>query len=137
MKEKEIKTCIENLIKENITESEAVKVIQNDNYEEERVSNMITVGISNVEQMNFALPDYRYTLNITINSFIADERSGEYFNSLAALVSNIIQDVMNTRNFEDVFGEIPVVGWINFNKQFTDDGESYICNISSDVIASF
>ena len=72
MKEKEIIQKVIDLIG-NIDD---VTVISAFNYSEERTPNMVVVGIDKVEQMNVGLPDYRYFLSITIDSFIEDDPDG-------------------------------------------------------------
>lgn len=134
MKEKEIIQKIIDLIG-NIDD---VTVISAFNYSEERTPNMIVVGIDKVEQMNVGLPDYRYSLNVTVDSFIEDDPDGEVFHDILANVKMKIYRYINGEaSLTETFQEIPVVGWINSGTDISITNESNRAVLTSELIASF
>lgn len=134
MKEKEIIQKVIDLIG-NIDD---VTVISAFNYSEERTPNMIVVGIDKVEQMNVGLPDYRYSLNVTIDSFIEDDPNGTLFHDILANVKMKIYRYINGEaSLTEAFQEIPVVGWINSGTDISITNESNRAVLTSELIASF
>lgn len=134
MKRKEI---IKKIIK-FLGNIEEVKIIESDDFSEERESNMVVVGIENVEQVNVGLPDYKYTLNITIDTFIADDAEGILFDNTVKSVEEKLNKLINRHiPIKDVFEEIPVVGLINLAINYSITSESNRAVITSDVFASF
>ena len=134
MKEKEIIQKVIDLIG-NI---EDVTVISASNYSEERTPNMVVVGIDKVEQMNVGLPDYRYSLNVTVDSFIEDDPDGEAFHDILANVKMKIYRYINGEaSLTEAFQEIPVVGWINSGTDISITNESNRAILTSELIASF
>lgn len=134
MKEKEIIQKVIDLIG-NIDD---VTVISAFNYSEERTPNMVVVGIDKVEQMNVGLPDYRYSLNVTIDSFIEDDPDGKLFHDILANVKMKIYRYINGEApLTEAFQEIPVVGWINSGTDISITNESNRAILTSELIASF
>ena len=76
-KEKELIELLVAKLKENTNDN--VEVININDYTEERVDHMISVGISNVTNVNPMLPDYDYTVDILIDSYIANDKYGHQF----------------------------------------------------------
>ena len=134
MKEKEIIQKVIDLIG-NIDD---VTIISAFNYSEERTPNMIVVGIDKVEQMNVGLPDYRYSLNVTVDSFIEDDPDGKLFHDILANVKMKIYRYINGEaSLTEAFQEIPVVGWINSGTDISITNESNRAILTSELIASF
>ena len=134
MKEKEIIQKVIDLIG-NIDD---VTVISAFNYSEERTPNMIVVGIDKVEQMNVGLPDYRYSLNVTIDSFIEDDTDGMLFHDILANVKMKIYRYINGEaSLTEAFQEIPVVGWIKSGTDISITSESNRAILTSELVASF
>lgn len=134
MKEKEIIQKVIDLIG-NIDD---VTVISAFNYSEERTPSMIVVGIDKVEQMNVGLPDYRYSLNITVDSFIEDDPDGTIFHDILANVKMKIYRYINGEaSLTEAFQEIPVVGWINSGTDISITNESNRAILTSELVASF
>ena len=134
MKEKEIIQKVIDLIG-NIDD---VTVISAFNYSEERTPIMVVVGIDKVEQMNVGLPDYRYSLNITVDSFIEDDPDGELFHDILRNVKMKIYRYINGEaSLTEAFQEIPVVGWMNSGTDISITNESNRAVLTSDLIASF
>ena len=134
MKEKEIIQKVIDLIG-NIDD---VTIISAFNYSEERTPNMVVVGIDKVEQMNVGLPDYRYSLNVTVDSFIEDDPDGTLFHDILANVKMKIYRYINGEaSLTEAFQEIPVVGWINSGTDISITNESNRAVLTSELIASF
>lgn len=117
MKQKEI---IESIVKYIDYSEQNARTISADDYSQDRKQYMVVVGITNTEQIYPNLPDYKYTLSIVIDCFIADDNSGAKLNQ----IKNIVSEKMNKIVFkeislQDVFGTIPVVGFIAKNKEFS------------------
>ena len=134
MKEKEIIQKIIDLI----GEVENATVISALDFSEERGPHMIVVGIDKTEQVNVGLPDYKYTLNITIDSFIEDDPDGELFHNILSTVQEKTHKFINREaSLETAFQEIPIVGWINSDIDITITAESNRAILNSELIASF
>lgn len=134
MKEKEIIQKVIDLIG-NIDD---VTVISAFNYSEERTPNMVVVGIDKVEQMNVGLPDFKYSLSITVDSFIEDDPNGTLFHDILANVKMKIYRYINGEaSLTEAFQEIPVVGWINSGTDISITNESNRAVLTSELIASF
>ena len=134
MKEKEIIQKVIDLIG-NIDD---VTIISAFNYSEERTPNMVVVGIDKVEQMNVGLPDYRYSLNVTVDSFIEDDPDGTLFHDILTNVKMKIYRYINGEaSLTEAFQEIPVVGWINSGTDISITNESNRAILTSELIASF
>lgn len=134
MKEKEIIQKVIDLI----GEVENATVISAFDFSEERDPHMIVVGIDKTEQVNVGLPDYRYTLNITIDSFIEDDPDGELFHNILSTVQEKTYKFINREaSLETAFQEIPIVGWINSDIDITITAESNRAILNSELIASF
>ena len=134
MKEKEIIQKVIDLIG-NIDD---VTIISAFNYSEERTPNMVVVGIDKVEQMNVGLPDYRYSLNITVDTFIEDDPDGALFHDILANVKMKIYRYINGEaSLTEAFQEIPIVGWINSVTDISITNESNRAVLTSELIASF
>lgn len=134
MKEKEIIQKVIDLI----GEVENATVISAFDFSEERGPHMIVVGIDRTEQVNVGLPDYRYTLNITIDSFIEDDPDGELFHNILSTVQEKTHKFINREaSLETAFQEIPIVGWINSDIDITITAESNRAILNSELIASF
>ena len=134
MKEKEIIQKIIDLIG-NIEDATVISAF---NFSEERTPNMVVVGIDKIEQMNVGLPDFKYSLNITVDSFIEDDPECEMFHDILRNVKRIIfKYVMREAPLDEAFQEIPIVGWINYGEDISITNESNRAVLNSELIASF
>lgn len=118
-----------------------VKVICTDDYTEERSDYMVAIGITNTVQChadNPFLPDYEYTLNILIDCFIAEDKEGFFFEKTKSEVLDFLEPyIMDRTKLEELFEEIPVVGFILNGITNTTSEQSNKCIISFRVIASY
>ena len=135
-KEKEL---IELLVaKLNEHTNDEVEVININDYTEERKDHMVSVGISNVNNVNPMLPDYDYTVDILIDSYIANDKYGHQFEQNKSEVLDYLQTyLMDKTRLAELFEQIPVVGFFLINISNSTTEESNICRISLQVIASY
>lgn len=135
-KEKELIELLVGKLKENTNDN--VEVININDYTEERVDHMISVGISNVTNVNPMLPDYDYTVDILIDSYIANDKYGHQFEQNKNEVLGYLETyLMDKTKLSELFDPIPVVGFFLINISNSTTEESNICRISLQVIASY
>ena len=109
-----------------------LQVIPYSEFIEERDQSMVVVGIDSVNQVNVGLDDYQYDLTITVDTLIADDRSGTVFKSISKCISTFMTEyLIKRKSLQMLFKDIPAVGLL-FN------GSSYtITNDSNRVIFSY
>lgn len=135
MKEKEIISALKNIF----SSIENATTIASYEFQEERTENMIVIGITNTTQVNVGLPDYKYELEIVIDSWISDDNTGEEFNT----VSNEAKEVLlpyvigKNSNYTDIFGNIPIVGILYNGSDFSITTESNRTVLRYSLFASF
>ena len=135
MKEKEIISALKNIF----SSIENATTIASYEFQEERTENMIVIGITNTTQVNVGLPDYKYELEIVIDSWISDDNDGEEFN----MISNEAKEVLSpyvigkNNNYTDVFGNIPIVGILYNGSDFSITTESNRTVLRYSLFASF
>ena len=113
-KEKELIELLVGKLKENTNDN--VEVININDYTEERVDHMISVGISNVTNVNPMLPDYDYTVDILIDSYIANDKYGHQFEQNKNEVLGYLETyLMDKTKLSELFDPIPVVGFFLIN----------------------
>ena len=134
MKQKEI---IEAIIKYIDYQEQDCSTISADDYSQDRKSCMVVVGITNTEQIYPNLPDYKYTLSIIVDCFIADDSDGAKLNSVKNIVSEKMNQIVFKKiSLQDVFGEIPVVGFIAKNMDFSVIQDSNRVEFSFELFCS-
>lgn len=134
MKEKEIIQKVIDLL----GDIEDATVISAFDFSDERTPYMVVVGIEKTEIVNVGLPDYKYTLNITIDSFIEDDPQGEIFDSVLSTVEEKINKfIFREVSLKSAFQEIPIVGWINSEIDISISSDSNRAVLTSELIASF
>lgn len=135
MKEKEIISALKNIF----SSIENATTIASYEFQEERTANMIVIGITNTTQVNVGLPDYKYELEIVIDSWISDDNDGNEFN----MISNEAKEVLSpyvigkNNNYTDVFGNIPIVGILYNGSDFSITTESNRTVLRYSLFASF
>lgn len=135
-KEKELIEKIVSKIKDHVSHN--VEVININDYTDERKDHMISVGISNTINANPMLPDYQYTVDILVDSYIDKDRYGQQFEqNKSDLLSYLEPILMNRNRLGELFDEIPIVGcFLNgINNMTTEDSNQ--SRISLRVIASY
>ena len=135
-KEKELIELLVQKIDENT--NNMVEVININDYTDERKDHMISVGISNVNNVNPMLPDYDYTVDILIDSYIANDKYGHQFEQNKSEVLGYLETyLMDKTRLAELFEQIPIVGMFLINITNATTEESNQCRVSLQVIASY
>ena len=135
MKEKEIISSLKNIF----SSIENATTIASYEFQEERTENMIVIGITNTTQVNVGLPDYKYELEIVIDSWISDDNAGEEFNRISNEAKEVLSPYVigKNNNYTDVFGNIPIVGILYNGSDFSITTESNRTVLRYSLFASF
>lgn len=135
MKEKEIISSLKNIF----SSIENATTIASYEFQEERTENMIVIGITNTTQVNVGLPDYKYELEIVIDSWISDDNAGEEFNRISNEAKEVLLPYVigKNSNYTDVFGNIPIVGILYNGSDFSITTESNRTVLRYSLFASF
>ena len=135
MKEKEIISSLKNIF----SSIENATTIASYEFQEERTENMIVLGITNTTQVNVGLPDYKYELEIVIDSWISDDNTGEEFNRISNEAKEVLLPYIIGKNinYSDVFGNIPIVGILYNGSDFSITTESNRTVLRYSLFASF
>ena len=135
MKEKEIISSLKNIF----SSIENATTIASYEFKEERTENMIVIGITNTTQVNVGLPDYKYELEIVIDSWISDDNDGEEFNRISNEAKEVLLPYVigKNNNYTDVFGNIPIVGILYNGSDFSITTESNRTVLRYSLFASF
>lgn len=135
MKEKEIISALKNIF----SSIENATTIASYEFQEERTENMIVIGITNTTQVNVGLPDYKYELEIVIDSWISDDNAGEEFNRITNEAKEVLSPYVigKNNNYTDVFGNIPIVGILYNGSDFSITTESNRTVLRYSLFASF
>ena len=135
MKEKEIISSLKNIF----SSIENATTIASYEFQEERTENMIVIGITNTTQVNVGLPDYKYELEIVIDSWISDDNTGEEFNRISNEAKEVLSPYVigKNNNYTDIFGNIPIVGILYNGSDFSITTESNRTVLRYSLFASF
>lgn len=135
MKEKEIISALKNIF----SSIENATTIASYEFQEERTENMIVIGITNTTQVNVGLPDYKYELEIVIDSWISDDNTGEEFNRISNEAKEVLLPYVigKNNNYTDIFGNIPIVGILYNGSDFSITTESNRTVLRYSLFASF
>lgn len=135
MNEKEIISSLKNIF----SSIENATTIASYEFQEERTENMIVIGITNTTQVNVGLPDYKYELEIVIDSWISDDNTGEEFNRISNEAKEVLLPYIIGKNinYSDVFGNIPIVGILYNGSDFSITTESNRTVLRYSLFASF
>ena len=135
MKEKEIISSLKNIF----SSIENATTIASYEFQEERSENMIVIGITNTTQVNVGLPDYKYELEIVIDSWISDDNDGEEFNRISNEAKEVLSQYVigKNNNYTDIFGNIPIVGILYNGSDFSITTESNRTVLRYSLFASF
>lgn len=94
-------------------------------FTEQRTTNMIVVGITREQNLNISLPDYRYSLEISVNSFIDEDKDGKIFESIVHEVDRRLSKFyLKESPLEDLFGTDEIVYFEKENVEFMLNAES-------------
>lgn len=99
-----------------ITKDE-VRVIASKEQEEQRDDNMVVVGITNVTNVNPTLPDYDFTVQILIDSFIKGDEQGYTHDQIVETIETYLETYLNDQSrLAELFDDIPIVGMFLLGK---------------------
>jgi hypothetical protein len=123
-------------------QSENYEVFENLDNSETRGANAVSIGIGEVEQVNFALPDYKTKINIYISSHINEDKTGEIFKSILNEVKQKLDVyVLKEQPLSGLFEDVPVVGfWFDKETRMVVDdqyGACYLAHLEYTAITSF
>lgn len=126
----------------NALQSEYYNVISALDNSEIRVENQVSIAIDRTEQMNFALPDYKYEVSIYVSTHITEDKTGQLFQDTYADVKRKLDKFcLREAPLSDLFGELPVVGFWFVDEQSmpVDDeyGKCYLGHLRYVIVASY
>lgn len=114
---------------------DGLTIIDTQNFEQFTDKHMLVIGIDTITQINTGLNDYEYAVNIALNSFISEDLSGEEFKYYRKIITNRLLSVNNSI-FDEVFLEIPVIGYIFENTAKSVTQESNIQTFTFKIYTS-
>ena len=118
-----------------------VRVININDYTEERVDHMVSIGIPSTTPFhseNPMLPDYEYTLQILIDSFIDGDKGGYVFEQTKNAILSYLQTYLQDQSrLSELFSPIPVVGCFLSDISNGTSENNNRTTISLRVIASY
>lgn len=132
-------TIINNLIAilKTVVTDRNVKIVSNLDYSEQRDPYMVVVGISNIQNVNPLLKDYKFDLRILVDFFVQDDPEAHFFKKTRDQIWNYIQTKYLTSRLN--FGEIEegIVGMFLDGKTTNTNTQSNQCYIDLNVIGSW
>lgn len=113
---------IVNYFKENLN----LQVLNSKEFEQEREAFIFLIGLEDIVQVNFGLKDYSLTFSGVLDCFIDEDKDGSLFNDYTLQINRLLFNI-NKDNFTDIFGELPVVGFLPdiASCTLTDDSNRY------------
>ena len=118
-----------------------VRVIASKEQGEERSNNMVVVGITDVAPFHSdapAVPDYNFTVQILIDSFIEDDKDGYKHDQIVETVEDYLETYLNDQSrLAELFDDIPIVGMFMLESRNTSNEESNQTFIQLQVIGSY
>ena len=113
MYEKEIIADVVNYL----TQIEDVTVIPYDDFTERRDPAMIVVGIEDTTQVNYSLDDFRYTMSVTINVMIDQDKDGRVMQGLREAVIDMLTPIFDDpERYGDVFADLDRIVYFHFDR---------------------
>lgn len=131
-------TQIEQKIINFIGEIEDVDIINASDFSDQRSAFMVVVGITTTQQIYPHLLDFKYSLSIVIDCRIEDDPNGNKLNE----INNQIMDkfypyILKQKELTQIFGQIPVVGFIFNSKEKSISDSSNRIELNIDLYSSF
>ena len=135
-KEKELIDLLVDKIQEIV--SDKVRVININDFTEAREDHMVSIGIPSTTNVNPMLPDYEYTVQILIDSFIDGDEGGFIFDQTRKAILSYLQIyLMDKTKLNELFSPIPVVGFFLNDISNGTSEQNNRTTISLRVIASY
>lgn len=105
--------------------------------EDQNRPHIVVVGLTEKENVNPGLKDYKFKLCIAVNCFIADDLQADIFDDVVSIIERqMMKYVTKQVDLEGLFGTLPVVGLLHSNTQYSEDGKSHIANLVFDLWTS-
>lgn len=122
LKQEQLEQKIIDYIKENFQGGD-LQIINARDFTEQRQQAVFVVGIEQITQMNFGLPDYSWSFNCILDVFIDNDRDGARFFDNSNMIKFLLNRLQIKEQLKNVFGDIPVVGYIpeTITNTITDD----------------
>lgn len=135
-KEKEI---VEKIVEKlDVVTADYVGVIASKEYSEERNDQMVVVGVTNVVNVNPTLPDYDFTVQILVDSFIKGDEDGYKHDIVVEQVEDYLNTFLNDQSrLAELFDDIPIVGMFFTNQSSVSNDQSNQTYIILQVIGSW
>lgn len=89
-----------------------LQIINARDFSEQRQQSIFVVGIEQISQVNYSLPDYAFTFSCVLDVFIDNDRDGKHFFEYAHIIRKYLYDLQDINNLKNVFNNLPVVGYI-------------------------
>ena len=115
-----------------------VAVIASKEFSQERSDNMVVVGITNATNVNPTLPDYDFTVQILVDSFIKGDEDGYKHDEIVETVQDYLENFLNDQSrLAELFDDIPIVGMFLLNSSNTANEASNQTFIQLQCIGSW
>lgn len=115
-----------------------VTVIASKEQNEQRTSNMVVVGVTNVDNVNPTLPDYDFSVRILVDSFIEDDKDGYKHDQIVEAVETYLETYLDDqKRLAELFDDIPIVGMFLRGITNSANNESNQTFIELQVIGSY
>ena len=86
----------------------SVKVINANDFTEDRDSFMVVIGITEQTRVHYGLNDFEFKLSIVVDTFIEDDEIGYNQNNISMIIGERMYEYKNL--FSEMFGDLPIVG---------------------------
>ena len=122
----------------NAITADDVTVIASKEQNEERSSNMVVVGVTNVDNVNPTFPDYDFSVRILVDSFIEDDKDGYKHDQIVEAVESYLETYLDDqKRLAEIFDDIPIVGMFLRGISNSANEESNQTFIELQVIGSY
>ena len=99
---------------------------------------MVVVGITNATNVNPTLPDYDFTVQILVDSFIKGDEDGYKHDEIVETVQDYLENFLNDQSrLAELFDDIPIVGMFLLNSSNTANEASNQTFIQLQCIGSW
>lgn len=89
-----------------------LQIINARDFSEQRQQSIFVVGIEQISQVNYSLPDYAFTFSCVLDVFIDNDRDGKLFSDYTHIIRKYLYDLQDINTLKSVFNNLPVVGYI-------------------------
>lgn len=115
-------------------------VFRSCDFTESKSQMVVVVGVMDVQQINFRLPDYRVKLQVSVNVFVDEDESGLIFKELSDLTKQALEEytLTNEEDFTLLFPNQGVVCFMeqSFSPRLDPSSRSEVCDIDYELVIS-